>query len=120
MLLEEYGSVIAAPTTSLPEDIGGVRNWDYRYCWLRDSVLALETLLDAGNTDEALAFRDFLLRVGTGDPRAIQIMYGIRGERRLTEFELPQLPAMRGPGRSASATRRPSSFSSTSTARSRR
>ena len=60
--------MIAAPTTSLPEDIGGVRNWDYRYCWLRDSVLALEALLAAGYTDEALAFRDFLLRVGTGDP----------------------------------------------------
>jgi GH15 family glucan-1,4-alpha-glucosidase len=88
--------VIAAPTTSLPEDIGGVRNWDYRYCWLRDSVLALEALLDAGYTDEALAFRDFLVRVGTGDPRAIQIMYGIRGERRLTEFELPQLPGYEG------------------------
>ena len=88
--------MIAAPTTSLPEDLGGVRNWDYRYCWLRDSVLALEALLDAGYTDEALAFRDFLLRAGTGDPRAIQIMYGIRGERRLTEFELPQLPGYEG------------------------
>lgn len=92
MTSETTGAVIAAPTTSLPEDIGGVRNWDYRYCWLRDSALALEALLDAGYTEEALAFRDFLLRVGTGDPRAIQIMYGIRGERRLTEFELPQLP----------------------------
>ncbi|HWH93518.1 MAG TPA: glycoside hydrolase family 15 protein [Baekduia sp.] len=96
MTSETTGSVIAAPTTSLPEDIGGVRNWDYRYCWLRDSVLALEALLDAGYTDEALAFRDFLLRVGTGDPRAIQIMYGIRGERRLTEFELLQLPGYEG------------------------
>jgi GH15 family glucan-1,4-alpha-glucosidase len=96
MTSETTGAVIAAPTTSLPEDIGGVRNWDYRYCWLRDSVLALEALLDAGYTDEALAFRDFLLRVGTGDPRAIQIMYGIRGERRLTEFELPQLPGYEG------------------------
>ncbi|MGZ8702732.1 MAG: glycoside hydrolase family 15 protein [Gaiellaceae bacterium] len=96
MTSETTGAVIAAPTTSLPEDIGGVRNWDYRYCWLRDSVLALEALLDAGYTDEALAFRDFLLRVGTGDPQAIQIMYGIRGERRLTEFELPQLPGYEG------------------------
>jgi GH15 family glucan-1,4-alpha-glucosidase len=96
MTSETTGAVIAAPTTSLPEDIGGARNWDYRYCWLRDSVLALEALLDAGYTDEALAFRDFLLRVGTGDPRAIQIMYGIRGERRLTEFELPQLPGYEG------------------------
>ena len=92
MTSETTGAVIAAPTTSLPEDIGGERNWDYRYCWLRDSVLALEALLAAGYTDEALAFRDFLLRVGTGDPTAIQIMYGIGGERRLTEFELPDLP----------------------------
>jgi GH15 family glucan-1,4-alpha-glucosidase len=92
MTSETTGAVIAAPTTSLPEDIGGVRNWDYRYCWLRDSVLALEALLAGGYTEEALAFRDFLLRVGTGDPTTIQIMYGIGGERRLTEFELPELP----------------------------
>jgi GH15 family glucan-1,4-alpha-glucosidase len=96
MTSETTGAVIAAPTTSLPEEIGGMRNWDYRYCWLRDSVLALEALLDAGYTDEALAFRDFLVRAGTGDPRAIQIMYGIRGERRLTEFELPELPGYEG------------------------
>jgi GH15 family glucan-1,4-alpha-glucosidase len=96
MTSEPTGAVIAAPTTSLPEDIGGVRNWDYRYCWLRDSVLALEALLAAGYTEEALAFRDFLLRVGTGDPTKIQIMYGIRGERRLTEFELEELPGYEG------------------------
>ncbi len=93
---ETTGAVIAAPTTSLPEDLGGVRNWDYRYCWLRDSVLALQALLAAGYTDEALAFRDFLLRVGTGDPTKIQIMYGIGGERRLTEFELDELPGYEG------------------------
>ena len=92
MTCETTGALIAAPTTSLPEDIGGVRNWDYRYCWLRDSVLALEALLGAGYTEEAVAFRDFLLRVATGDPTKIQIMYGIGGERRLTEFELPELP----------------------------
>ncbi len=92
MTSETTGALIAAPTTSLPEDIGGVRNWDYRYCWLRDSALALEALLDAGYTEEALAFRDFMLRVATGDPTKIQIMYGIGGERRLTEFELPELP----------------------------
>jgi GH15 family glucan-1,4-alpha-glucosidase len=92
MTSEATGGLIAAPTTSVPEDIGGVRNWDYRYCWLRDSVLALEALLAAGYTDEALAFRDFLVRVGTGDPTTMQIMYGIGGERRLTEFELPELP----------------------------
>jgi GH15 family glucan-1,4-alpha-glucosidase len=92
MTSEKTGAVIAAPTTSLPEEIGGVRNWDYRYCWLRDSVLALEALLAAEYTEEAVAFRDYLLRVGTGDPTAVQIMYGVGGERRLTEFELPELP----------------------------
>jgi GH15 family glucan-1,4-alpha-glucosidase len=96
MTSETTGAVIAAPTTSLPEEIGGVRNWDYRYCWLRDSVLALEALLAAGYTGEALAFRDFLLRAGTGDPRKIQIMYGIGGERRLTEFDLGELPGYEG------------------------
>jgi GH15 family glucan-1,4-alpha-glucosidase len=96
MSSETTGALIAAPTTSLPEDIGGIRNWDYRYCWLRDSVLALEALLAAGYTDEALGFRDFLLRVATGDPTKMQIMYGIRGERRLTEFELADLPGYEG------------------------
>lgn len=92
MTSETTGAVIAAPTTSLPEEIGGVRNWDYRYCWLRDSALALEALLAAGYTEEATSFRDYLLRVGTGDPSEIQIMYGVGGERRLTEFELDDLP----------------------------
>ncbi len=92
MTFETTGAVIAAPTTSLPEDIGGERNWDYRFCWLRDSVLTLEALLQTGYTEEALGFRDFLTRVGTGDPSKIQIMYGIDGGRRLTEFELPELP----------------------------
>jgi GH15 family glucan-1,4-alpha-glucosidase len=90
------GAVVAAPTTSLPEEIGGVRNWDYRYCWLRDSVLALEALLACGYSEEALAFRDFLLRVGTGDPAKAQIMYGIGGERRLTEFVVADLPGYEG------------------------
>jgi GH15 family glucan-1,4-alpha-glucosidase len=96
MTSETTGALIAAPTTSLPEEIGGVRNWDYRYCWLRDSVLALEALLDAGYTEEALGFRNFLLRVGTGDPTKAQIMYGVGGERRLTEFELDELPGYEG------------------------
>ena len=92
MTFETTGALVAAPTTSLPEEIGGVRNWDYRYCWLRDAALALEALLVAGYTEEALEFRDYLLRIGTGDPRTIQIMYGIDGQRRLTEFELEALP----------------------------
>jgi GH15 family glucan-1,4-alpha-glucosidase len=92
MTSEDTGALIAAPTTSLPEDVGGIRNWDYRYCWLRDSVLTLEALLTGGYVDEALAFRDFMLRVATGDPADMQIMYGISGERRLAEFELPHLP----------------------------
>jgi GH15 family glucan-1,4-alpha-glucosidase len=96
MTFETTGALVAAPTTSLPEEIGGVRNWDYRYCWLRDSVLALEALLDAGYMDEAHAFRDYLLQVGTGDPTAIRIMYGIGGERRLNEFELDALPGYEG------------------------
>jgi GH15 family glucan-1,4-alpha-glucosidase len=96
MTSETTGAVIAAPTTSLPEDLGGVRNWDYRYCWLRDSVLTLEALLAVGFIAEAFAFRDFLLRVGTGEPGTMQIMYGLGGERRLTEFELPDLPGYEG------------------------
>jgi GH15 family glucan-1,4-alpha-glucosidase len=96
MTCEPTGAVVAAPTTSLPEEIGGVRNWDYRYCWLRDSVLALEALLAGGYTEEALRFRDFLVRAGTGDPSDIQIMYGVGGERRLTEFELDDLPGYEG------------------------
>jgi GH15 family glucan-1,4-alpha-glucosidase len=93
---ETTGAVVAAPTTSLPEDLGGVRNWDYRYCWLRDSVLTLNALLLGGYTDEALAFRDFAFRAGTGDPAALQIMYGVNGERRLDEFELDWLPGYEG------------------------
>ena len=92
MTNETTGGLVAAPTTSLPEDVGGERNWDYRYCWLRDSVLAVESLLQSGYTEEALAFRDFMFRVGTGDPSKLQIMYGIGGERRLTEFELDHVP----------------------------
>jgi GH15 family glucan-1,4-alpha-glucosidase len=96
MTLETTGAVIAAPTTSLPEDIGGERNWDYRYCWLRDSALALEALMVGDYLEEALAFRDFVGRAGTGHPSDIQIMYGVAGERRLTEFELDELPGYEG------------------------
>jgi GH15 family glucan-1,4-alpha-glucosidase len=98
MTHELTGALIAAPTTSLPEEIGGVRNWDYRYCWLRDSVLSLEALLEGGYTDEALAFRDFVFRAVSADPESVQIMYGVGGERRLTEFELPHLPGYEGSG----------------------
>ncbi|MFE7790329.1 MULTISPECIES: glycoside hydrolase family 15 protein [unclassified Streptomyces] len=85
------GGIVAAPTTSLPEEIGGVRNWDYRFCWLRDSTLALNALLSAGYVGEAAAWRDWLLRAVAGDPADLQIMYGLSGERRLPEAELPWL-----------------------------
>ncbi|PSJ26415.1 glucoamylase [Streptosporangium nondiastaticum] len=85
------GGIAAACTTSLPEEIGGVRNWDYRYCWLRDSTLTLGALLSAGYGDEAAAWRAWLLRAAAGDPADLQVMYGLAGERRLTETELPWL-----------------------------
>ncbi|MFF8602870.1 glycoside hydrolase family 15 protein [Streptomyces sp. NPDC015232] len=85
------GGIVAAPTTSLPEDIGGVRNWDYRACWLRDSSLTLGALLSAGYVEEAAAWRDWLLRAVAGDPADLQIMYGPAGERRLPETTLPWL-----------------------------
>jgi GH15 family glucan-1,4-alpha-glucosidase len=90
------GGIVAAPTTSLPEDIGGVRNWDYRYCWLRDATFELEELLDHGYTEEAAEWRDWLLRAVAGDPEDLQIMYGVRGERRLTEIELGWLRGYEG------------------------
>jgi GH15 family glucan-1,4-alpha-glucosidase len=86
------GGIAAAPTTSLPEEIGGVRNWDYRYCWLRDATLTLHSLMVGGYADEAKAFRDWLVRTVAGDPSRLQIMYGLAGERRLTEIELDWLP----------------------------
>ena len=86
------GGMAAAPTTSLPECIGGPRNWDYRFCWLRDATLTLLALMNAGYYDEARMWRDWLLRAAAGSPKQIQIMYGIRGERRLTEWQVPWLP----------------------------
>ncbi|MEU6764988.1 glycoside hydrolase family 15 protein [Streptomyces sp. NPDC046853] len=86
------GGIVAAPTTSLPEDIGGVRNWDYRYTWLRDAAITLSSLLRTGYGDEARDWRDWLLRAVAGDPENLQIMYGIAGERELTETRLPWLP----------------------------
>ena len=90
------GGIVAAPTTSLPEEIGGVRNWDYRYCWLRDSTLALGSLLAAGYLDEAAEWRDWLLRAVAGDPADLKIMYGLGGERRLPELALPWLRGYEG------------------------
>lgn len=90
------GGIVAAPTTSLPEEIGGVRNWDYRYCWLRDASLTLKALVAAGYLDEAAAWRDWLLRAIAGTPDDLQIMYGLAGERRLPEIELPWLSGYAG------------------------
>ncbi len=90
------GGIVAAPTTSVPEWIGGVRNWDYRYCWLRDATLTLLAMLHAGYADEAVAWRKWLLRAVAGSPGDVQIMYGIAGERRLDERELDWLPGFEG------------------------
>jgi GH15 family glucan-1,4-alpha-glucosidase len=90
------GGIVAAPTTSLPEWIGGVRNWDYRYCWLRDATLTLLALIRAGYVEEAGEWRDWLLRAIAGSPEDLQIMYGVAGERRLTELELPWLSGYEG------------------------
>jgi GH15 family glucan-1,4-alpha-glucosidase len=90
------GGMVAAATTSLPERLGGVRNWDYRYCWLRDATFTLYALMLAGYRGEASAFRDWLLRSVAGDPSRLQIMYGIGGERRLREHELDWLPGYLG------------------------
>jgi GH15 family glucan-1,4-alpha-glucosidase len=90
------GAIVAAPTTSLPEELGGVRNWDYRFCWLRDASLTLHSLMAGGYVDEALSFRDWVLRAVAGDPPDLQIMYDVFGARRLTEFELGWLPGYEG------------------------
>jgi GH15 family glucan-1,4-alpha-glucosidase len=86
------GGMVAAATTSLPEQIGGVRNWDYRYCWLRDATFTLYALMSAGYEDEARAWREWLLRAVAGTPSQLQIMYGLAGERRLSELEVDWLP----------------------------
>ena len=90
------GGIVAAPTTSLPERIGGVRNWDYRYCWLRDATFTLYALLNAGFDEEAKAWRDWLLRAVAGDPSKMQILYGVAGERRIPESEVPWLEGYAG------------------------
>src|SRR2546425_12725962 len=88
--------IVAAPTASLPEQLGGIRNWDYRFCWIRDATLTLLAFLNGGYLDEARAWRTWLLRAAAGDPADLQIMYGVAGERRLTELELPWLPGYEG------------------------
>ena len=90
------GGIVAAPTTSLPESIGGARNWDYRYCWLRDASLTLIAMLDTGYVDEAMSWRQWLLRAIAGEASAVQVVYGIAGERRLNELELDWLPGYEG------------------------
>ena len=93
---EDTGGIVAAPTTSLPEDFGGARNWDYRFCWLRDAALTLEAMLTHGYAEEALKWRDWLLRAVAGDPEDMQIMYGLSGERDLAEAELDHLAGYEG------------------------
>jgi GH15 family glucan-1,4-alpha-glucosidase len=90
------GGIVAAPTSSLPEELGGIRNWDYRYCWLRDAALTLDALMLAGYSAEARAWRDWLLRAVAGDPALLQIMYGVAGERRIDEYEAPWLTGFAG------------------------
>jgi GH15 family glucan-1,4-alpha-glucosidase len=90
------GGIVAAPTTSLPEQVGGVRNWDYRYCWLRDATFTLQSLMIAGYTEEAAAWRDWLLRAVAGMPSEMQTMYGPAGERRIPEWEADWLPGYEG------------------------
>ena len=90
------GGIIAAPTTSLPEQPGGVRNWDYRFCWLRDATFALNALLLAGYIDEATQWREWLLRAVAGSPKDLQILYGVTGVRRLDEYEISWLPGYQG------------------------
>ena len=90
------GGIVAAPTTSLPEQIGGQRNWDYRFCWLRDAAFTLLAVMNAGHYQEAQAWRDWLVRAVAGSPFQAQILYGLAGERRTTEWEVPWLPGYEG------------------------
>src|SRR4051795_11725279 len=87
----ETGGIVAAATTSLPEQLGGPRNWDYRFCWLRDATFTLQALLGTGFVAEAKEWRDWLLRAVAGDPADLQIMYALDGTRRVPEYELPDL-----------------------------
>ena len=96
LTFQPSGGIVAAATTSLPEQIGGGRNWDYRFCWIRDATLSLLTLMGAGYYDEARAWRDWLIRAVAGSPQQLQIMYAVSGERRLTEWEVPWLSGYEG------------------------
>jgi GH15 family glucan-1,4-alpha-glucosidase len=96
LTFDPTGGIVAAPTTSLPEALGGVRNWDYRFCWVRDATLTLHALMDAGYLEEARNWRQWLLRAVAGHPSELNILYGLRGERRLTELELPWLEGYEG------------------------
>ena len=96
LIYSPTGGIVAAPTTSLPEHFGGPRNWDYRYCWLRDATLTLLALMNAGYHEEAKAWRDWLLRAAAGLPSQLQIMYGVAGERQLREWEITWLPGYEG------------------------
>lgn len=93
---QSTGGIVAAPTTSLPEQFGGERNWDYRFCWLRDAALTLEAMMTHGFRQEALHWRNWLLRAVAGDPQHLQIVYGVAGERELPERVLPHLPGYEG------------------------
>jgi GH15 family glucan-1,4-alpha-glucosidase len=112
------GGIVAAPTTSLPETLGGIRNWDYRYCWLRDATFTLLALMTSGFHQEALAWRVWLHRAVAGDPARVQIMYGIAGERRLEEWIVPWLSGYERSRPFASAMPPPANFRSISTERS--
>jgi GH15 family glucan-1,4-alpha-glucosidase len=96
LIYEPTGGIVAAPTTSLPEQFGGVRNWDYRFCWLRDATFTLNALLLAGYTDEAVAWGKWLLRAVAGSAKDLQVLYGVDGQRRLPEVELGWLPGYNG------------------------
>jgi GH15 family glucan-1,4-alpha-glucosidase len=96
LTFDPTGGIVAAPTTSLPEKLGGARNWDYRFCWLRDATFTLMALMNSGYTEEALAWHNWLLRAAAGAPDDMQIMYGIWGQRRLLEWEAPWLPGYQG------------------------
>jgi GH15 family glucan-1,4-alpha-glucosidase len=96
LTFQPTGGIVAAPTTSLPEKLGGSRNWDYRYCWLRDATFTLLALMNSGYTEEASAWHSWLLRAAAGAPANLQIMYGIKGQRRLLEWEAGWLPGYEG------------------------